>query len=48
MMVVPTPGTAMAIVVMMMIAIANAEVDAGSDAADMGSDANTGIRGHSA
>ena len=38
----------MAIVMMMMITIANAEVDARSDTSDVGSDANTGIRGHSA
>ena len=36
----------MAIVVMM--AVTNTEMNAGSDAADMGSDANAGIRSHRA
>ena len=38
----------MAIVTVMAIAVVTAEVYAGADAANMGSDANTGVRGRRA
>ena len=46
--VAPAPGGAVAIVTVMAIAVVNAEMYAGADAADMGSDADTGVRGRRA